>query len=136
MVCEHLETINRVPDAIECFHEMADEMRGEDYMSGPMTGWVAGWFILLQLVCLMYHLLFLSDFMQRCLSAPQSDRDTALNATGDGNASALHASVMSLLKEWVKAKLHYDSWKDVLASAVNVRIPSCYPARDRPTVGL
>ena len=81
------------------------------------------WLVYFVAAGLSYHSLLLSDFMQRCLSTPQIDRDTASNATGDGNASTLHASVMSLLKEWVRAKLNCNSWKDVLASAVNVRIP-------------
>ena len=87
------------------------------------------WLVHLVAAGLSYHLLFLSDFMQRCLSAPQSNGDTTSNETGDRNALTPHASAISLLKVWVKAKLNYDSWKDVLASAANVRIPSCYRAR-------
>ncbi|KAF8554675.1 hypothetical protein OG21DRAFT_1508679 [Imleria badia] len=103
-VCERLETMDRVTDAIECFHEMTNELGEEVYISGPLTEWVA-------------------DFMQRCLSAPRSDGDIALDATRDGNAPTLHASPTPLLQEWAKVNLTHDSWKDVLASAVNFTVP-------------
>ena len=45
VVCEHLEVIDRVMDAIECFHAMINELGGEVYMGGPMPGWVSGEFM-------------------------------------------------------------------------------------------
>ena len=44
-ICERLEAIDRITDAIECFHEMMSELGGEVYMSGPMTEWVSGEFM-------------------------------------------------------------------------------------------
>ena len=41
-ICERLEAIDRVTDAIECFLEIMSELGGEVYMSGPMTEWVSG----------------------------------------------------------------------------------------------
>jgi hypothetical protein len=42
VVCERLEAIDRVTDAIECFHEMMSKLGGEVYMSEPMTERVSG----------------------------------------------------------------------------------------------
>ncbi|KAN0094881.1 hypothetical protein V8E55_003168, partial [Tylopilus felleus] len=56
-----------------------------------------------------------------CLSAPKSAGNTALSAaTQDTDTSTLHATATPLLREWVKARLAHDSWKDVLRSTVNV----------------
>ena len=41
-MCERLEAIDRLADAIECFHEMTSKLGGEVYMSKPMTEWVSG----------------------------------------------------------------------------------------------
>ncbi|KAF8552314.1 WD40 repeat-like protein [Imleria badia] len=92
-VCERLVAINRVTDAIDCFHEMMSESEEEVYVSGSMTDGL------------------LVNFTQRCLSAPKSEGETASDATGP------------LLKAWAKAKLTRDPWEDVLASAVNFTVP-------------
>ncbi|KAF8548319.1 hypothetical protein OG21DRAFT_1489483 [Imleria badia] len=95
VVCERLEAIDRVTDAIDCSLEMMSELGGQVYMSGTLTEWVSGQF--------MFYL----------------DGDTALHATPLGNTPTLHAQPTPLLREWPTAKLTRDSWKDVLASAVN-----------------
>ena len=41
IICERLEAIDHIMDAIECFHEMMRELGGEVYMSGPMIEWVS-----------------------------------------------------------------------------------------------
>jgi hypothetical protein len=45
VLCEHLEAIDRVTDAIECLLEMTSELGGEVYMSRPITEWVSGEFM-------------------------------------------------------------------------------------------
>ena len=51
VICERLKAIDRVTDAIECFHEMMSELAGEVYMSGPMTEWVSGEFVFNLFAC-------------------------------------------------------------------------------------
>ncbi|KAF8123581.1 hypothetical protein EV363DRAFT_1356177 [Boletus edulis] len=88
-VCERLETIGRIRDAVECFYAMTSEL-GEK--NEPMTEWVC-------------------DFTQRCLSAHG-------DATSDANrGSNMSTTLTPLLREWAKAKLTRDSLKDVLLSA-------------------
>ena len=121
-MCERLEAIDRVTDAIECFHEMMTELGGEAYMSGPMTEWVSGEFMFYLFVS--YIQPFWSDFTHRSLSAPETNSNaptphTTLNAS----------SLTPLLREWVKVKLTRDLWKDVLLSAVSVSISFCSRTR-------
>ena len=64
---------------------------------------------------------FSTDFTEQCLSAPESARNTVLSAvTQDTDTSTLHATAAPLLREWAKAILAHDSWKDALRSTVNV----------------
>jgi hypothetical protein len=51
VICERLEAIERVTDAIECFLEMMSEFGGEVYTSVPMTEWVSGEFVFCLFVC-------------------------------------------------------------------------------------
>ncbi|KAF8435498.1 hypothetical protein L210DRAFT_3551412 [Boletus edulis BED1] len=91
-VCERLETIGRIRDAIECFYAMTNEL-GEK--SEPMTEWVC-------------------DFTQRRLFA---HGDAASNTNRDSSISTTQTTLTPLLREWATAKLTRDSWKDVLLSA-------------------
>ena len=45
VICERLEAINRLTDAIESFHEMISKLGEEVYMSGSMTKWASGEFM-------------------------------------------------------------------------------------------
>jgi hypothetical protein len=103
-----------VTDTTECFHEMMNELGGEVYKSGPMTEWASGEFMfyLFVLPCIQP---FWSDFIHRCLSIPRSDVD----------APTPHATLNSpaptpLLREWAKAKLTHDLWRDALLSVASV----------------
>ncbi|KAN0087823.1 hypothetical protein V8E55_006444 [Tylopilus felleus] len=49
-ICEHLESMDRMTDAVECFHEMTNDLGEEVYASGP------------------------TNFMQRQLSTPRRDQ--------------------------------------------------------------
>ncbi|KAF8123583.1 hypothetical protein EV363DRAFT_1356190, partial [Boletus edulis] len=91
-ICERLETIGRIWDTVECFYAMTSEL-GEK--SEPETEWIC-------------------DFTQRCLSA---HGDATSNANRNSNMSTNQTTLTPLLREWAKAKLTRDSWKDVLLSA-------------------
>jgi hypothetical protein len=45
VVCERLAMMDRVMDAVDCFHQMTSKLEGEIYVSGPMTEWVSGEFM-------------------------------------------------------------------------------------------
>ena len=109
VICERLEAIDRLTDAIECFHEMMSELGEEVYMSGPMTMWVSGEFMFYLFVCYKFKF-FSSDFTQRCLSAP------GVHATPDSPTPT------PLLREWGKATLRSREWKDALVVAASVSI--------------
>ena len=42
IVCEGLETVEGVTDAIECFHQMTSELTEESIMRGEQAEWVLG----------------------------------------------------------------------------------------------
>lgn len=63
-----------------------------------------------------------SDFTHRRLFAPENDRSAVSNAIQDIDVQTL---LVPLLREWTKAKLIHDSWKDALNFAVRVSISSC-----------
>ncbi|KAF8435496.1 hypothetical protein L210DRAFT_2531246 [Boletus edulis BED1] len=95
-VCERLETIDRIWDAVECFHTMTSELGEEIYVGGSMTEWVC-------------------DFTQRRLSA---DGDAISDTNCGSGMPTTQATRTPLLRQWAKAKLIHDSWKDALLSAV------------------
>lgn len=76
-------------------------------MSKPITEWVSGESLFYLLVCRAFDP-FSSGFTQHYLSTLGGDGDKA------------HVTVIPLLKEWVKAKLTLDSWKDAMVVAGNV----------------
>ena len=41
-VCDRLETIGRIMDAVECFNEMTTELGGETNMHGEVLQWANG----------------------------------------------------------------------------------------------
>ena len=97
---------------------MMSELGGEVYMSEPMNEWVSGELSFYLFVC-SYIQPFSSDFTHRYLSAPGSD----------GDALMTHATLTPLLREWAKAKLTLDLWRDALLSAVSVSISFCSRTR-------
>jgi hypothetical protein len=56
VICERLEAIDRLTDAIECFHEMTSKLGGEVDTSEPMTEWVSGEFMFYLFVCHIFNL--------------------------------------------------------------------------------
>ena len=45
VICEHLESMDRMTDAVECFHKITNDMGEEVYASEPTIKWVCGEFI-------------------------------------------------------------------------------------------
>ena len=80
------------------------------------------------------HSTFSAGFTQLCLSAPESDGDVVSTPTQDANVATVHANPTPLLREWAKAKLVHNSWKDALLSAVGVSIFFCSRAYGSPDV--
>ena len=42
MICASLETVEGIVDAIECFHQMTNELTEESVTQGDQAGWVLG----------------------------------------------------------------------------------------------
>ena len=42
VICECLETIDRITDAVECFHQMMTELGGETDLHGGHSEWALG----------------------------------------------------------------------------------------------
>ena len=57
VICERLEAVDRVTDAIECLHDMMNGLGGEVYTSEPITEWVSGKFMFCLFVCHTFNLL-------------------------------------------------------------------------------
>ncbi|KAF8451947.1 hypothetical protein L210DRAFT_3514866, partial [Boletus edulis BED1] len=108
-LCERLETIERITDAVECFYDMTSEFGG-DFMFTCLSA--------------VTRAATLSAFTQRRLSA---HGDAASNTNRDANMSTIHTTLPPLLREWAEAKLTRGSWKDALLSAVGVSISFCCP---------
>jgi hypothetical protein len=79
-------------------------------MSEPIVTWVSG--KLYYSVPPLYIQHFATDFLERCLSTPESSVDTT------------HHSPFPtpLLREWAKSKLIGGSWRDALVATLNVSI--------------
>lgn len=126
-LCDALYAAGRTKDAGESLFKLVNTFDEEVYVSGPITEWVSGEFIL-QFVAV--HSIISVDFSRRCLSAPESDDDAARH---DG-APMLRATSNSLvptplLREWAKATLARGSWQDALLAATSVSVSSCLMSR-------
>ena len=42
VLCERLETMDRVTDAVECFHQMTSALGGEINLDGEQSDWALG----------------------------------------------------------------------------------------------
>ena len=110
-LCEALYAADRTKEAGESMLKMASTMNEGAYVNAPTT-WESG---RLYAICLFaIRLTFHADFLQRCLSAPESNRD----ATSRGHDDV--PSPTPLLREWARLKLANGSWKEVLSAADSV----------------
>jgi hypothetical protein len=78
------------------------------YMTGTIVPWFSG------KSCYAVPPLYIrscaTDFLERCLSTPESGVDTTLHSPPP----------TPLLRKWAKSKLMGGSWRDALVAAVNV----------------
>ena len=101
-LCEALYAAGRIKEAGESLLNIINIVDEDIWVSGKLCYPVA-------LLCIRY---FGTDFLQRCLSTPETSVDTTLHSL----------SPTPLLREWAKLKLTSGSWREALAAAVNVSI--------------
>ena len=119
-LCEALYAAGCIKEAGESLLDMANTTNEDVYMAGPIVTWVSGKLCYpVPLTCIRYLAV---DFLQRCLSTPESGVDTTLRSP----------SPTPLLREWARSKLTGSSWREALVAALNVSI-SCFLV---PFVGL
>ena len=111
--CEALYAAGRTKEAGGYLLNIVSTVNEDVYMTGPIVAWVSGKLCYPDPpLCIQY---FSTDFLQRCLSTPESSADTTLHSQ----------STSPLLREWAKSKLTCGSWRDALAAALNVSISFC-----------
>ena len=101
-LCEAMYAAGRIKEAAESLLNIINIVDEDIWVSGKLCYPVA-------LLCIEY---FGTDFLQRCLSTPETGVDTTLHSL----------SPTPLLREWAKLKLIGGSWREALAAAVNVSI--------------
>ena len=124
-LCEALYAAGHTERAGESLLEMVNSFDEEVYTNKLTTEWVSGESILS--ICVVPCVqCFSADFTQQCLSTFESDGDAVSTPTQDTTGATVHATPTPLLREWAKAKLAHDTWKDALLSAVGVSITFCF----------
>ena len=89
-VCDHLEMTNRISDAIECFHQMNNELVGETNTHGEQATWAAGEY------CRHLCERSPSDFRQRCAGKLEQFGDKAVDAQQHDDAITRYSAALSL----------------------------------------
>ncbi|KAF8122511.1 hypothetical protein EV363DRAFT_1360163, partial [Boletus edulis] len=108
-ICEHLEMIDRIADAVECFREMMSELGEETKEHDEYTAWVL-------------------DFKQRSSEKLDHLGDTAVGAQRYDEAVSHYSTALSLTLSFPqaifikrsKARLASGSWKEALDDANEV----------------
>ncbi|KAF8436001.1 hypothetical protein L210DRAFT_3505979 [Boletus edulis BED1] len=108
-ICDRLEVIDRIADAMECFHEMMSELGGETKGNDEYRAWVL-------------------DFKQRSSEKLDHLGDTAVSAQRYDEAISHYSTVLSLTLfspqaifiKRSKARLASGSWKEALDDANEV----------------
>ena len=95
-ICEQLDTLNRITDATECFHQMTSELGEEINLHGEQAEWVLG-----ERFCIPHwycHLCdnFLSGFKQRLSRKLEYLGDAALRARRHNEAISEYSLALSL----------------------------------------
>ncbi|KAF8547410.1 TPR-like protein [Imleria badia] len=105
-LCEHLETINRIFDASECFHEMVQELAGETDTQDEQAKWVL-------------------DFRLRCYEKLERVGDAAVDARRHDDAILHYSAAISLDRnssqdlfiKRSKVRMAKGLWEDALEDA-------------------
>ncbi|KAN0087969.1 hypothetical protein V8E55_006590, partial [Tylopilus felleus] len=77
VICEHLESMDRMTDAVECLHKITNDMGEEVYASEPTIEWVC-------------------DFTQYCSEKLGHLGDTAMDAQQHDEAISYYTTALSL----------------------------------------
>ena len=107
-LCEALYTAGRIKEAGECLLAIVNTVDEDVYMTGPFVAWMSGKSCYpVPPLCIRH---FTTDFLQRCLSNPESSLDITLHSPFP----------VPLLREWAKLKLTGGSWRDALGATFSV----------------
>ena len=127
VLCDHLETLNQIMVATECFHQMMSELGGDKNLHVEQAEWVLGKrsCIPYRYCCLCNH--FLSDFKQRFCKKLEYLGDAAMNAQQLDEAISKYSVALSLdpaapglLIRRSKAYIARGPWEDALDDANKV----------------
>jgi hypothetical protein len=95
-ICEQLDTLDRITEATECFHQMTNELGDETTVHVAQAEWIHG-----ERLCIprwYCHLCdnFLSGFKQRLSQKLEDLGDAALRAQRDDDAISEYSLALSL----------------------------------------
>ena len=109
-LCEALYAAGHIKEAGESLLNMANTVDEDVYRTGSIVTWVSGKLCYpIPLTCIRYLAI---DFLQKCLSTPETSVDTTLDSL----------TPTPLLREWAKVKSTGCSWRDALAATPDVSI--------------
>ena len=96
VVCERLETIDRIMDASECFLQMVDELAEQTDAHVEQAEWVLGEWSRISCWCrrLCDHCML--DFKHRCSRKLEGLGDTAMSAEQHDDAISRYTAALSL----------------------------------------
>jgi len=127
-LCDHLETLNQIMDATDCFHQMMSELGGGTNLRVEQAEWILGERsrIPCRYCCLCDHLL--SDFKQRFSEKLECLGDDAMDAQQLDEAISEYSVALSLdpaapqglFIRRSKAYLASGLWEDALDDADEV----------------
>ena len=126
-VCERLEMMDRVTDAVDCFHQMTSELNLHD----EHLEWILGeWSAHLGVGDIAYVTLSVSDFRNRSVKNLEHLGDTAVDARRYDTAISHYSTALSLgcpspqsiLLKRSKACVATGSWTQALDDANQVHL--------------
>ena len=107
-LCEAQYAAGRIKKAGKCLLDLLNNINEDVYMTGSIVAWISGKSCYpIPLPCIRH---FTTDFLQQCLSTPESSVDMTLHSQFP----------MPLLREWAKLELIDGLWRDALVAALNV----------------